>query len=383
MRILLVFLLSFFVLLACNSADRNNALVGNQAKESGKKAGIFKYIKNVRVEDWGAAKKLILLNPWDTTKIWHTYLLHSKNYQKDSTWSQFEYHVEVPINRVALSSASSIGFIEALGELNSVKAISAKHHVYNLWVRQQVDNHAIIELVSGEFIDIERVIAAKTDLLIQTPMAGVDPFAEKLKNGGVSIFYNADWLENTPLGRAEWIKVVALFYDQSIQADSIFAKIESEYFRLQHLAKTVAHQPDVIIGTPYKDIWYMPAGNSYKAILLADAGANYHWKEKVGNASLPLGFEAVVSAQASADFWIEVPQRNYAEMLALNPDFGIFKAFRQQQVYHNLLQSHADGANNYWERGVCRPDELLSDLIRIFHPKLNNAQWHYYSQLAP
>jgi iron complex transport system substrate-binding protein len=145
----------------------------------------------------------------------------------------------------------------------------------------------------------------------------------------IGIFNNMDWMEATPLGRAEWIKVVGLFMDKEMLADSIFNKIKNNYLSIKQKTFDLESKPKVIIGSNYKGIWYMPGGRSFKAQLLYDAGAKYYWSKDSSAGSLALCFENVVQVQSDVDIWLEVPFKTYDEITAVDIRYGVFKAYKE------------------------------------------------------
>jgi len=187
-------------------------------------------------------------------------------------------------------------------------------------------------------------------------------------------------MEQTPLGRAEWIKVVGALLNQEAAADSIFLQIESNYLRTKEKIIDIQDKPNVIIGSNYKGIWYMPGGKSFKALLLADAGASYFWDHDSSTGSLALSFEKVVEMQSEADIWIEAPFRTFEEISAVDQRYGVFKAYKDSMVFNNFGCSNGL-ANDYWEKGLCRPDLILMDLVEILHPDLLDHKLLFYKKI--
>ena len=342
----------------------------------------FTYTKNIRVENHGSYQIIYLLNPWLEGQKWVSYILYPKNTKQDSLWPEVDYKIPVPVSRIALSSASNIGFLEALHSLKNVVAVSKKNYVYNSFIRQGIDKHKIAQLGGNEQLNIEQLLASNPSVFIQTPYSSDRSKDNIITKAGIPVVYNADWLENNPLGRAEWIKIIGLIVHKEREADSLFSTIAKRYNTLKLKAQTFADKKDVLVGGLYKDVWYMPAGKSYKALLIHDAGSNYHWSNTEGTASLALSLESVIKYQFNADFWIEAPALSLQNLLKANSKYMDFEAFKKKQVYNNMKQVRADGANNYWEEGVCRPDLILADLISIFHHKQYPEGCLFYSKLS-
>lgn len=137
-----------------------------------------------------------------------------------------------------------------------------------------------------------------------------------------------------------------------------------------------------MFNTPWNDSWVMPSTQSYMAQLVADAGADYIYKENDSNSSTPIGLETAYGLIQKADYWINVGSaKTLDELKAVNPKFADAKAVHEKTVYNNNLRLTPTGGNDYWESAVVRPDVVLRDLIRIFHPKLVSDSLYYYRNL--
>ena len=290
--------------------------------------------------------------------------------------------IELPIDRVAIMSSSNIGYIDLLGKLGLIKALADKNRLYNKELKQGVELGSVEVLGNSAAINLEDLLVCNCDIFIQTAYDAHSSEDDAIKKAGVNIVYNTDWMEKTPLARAEWIKFMGLLLDENQLADSIFQQIEQNYIQLKQSADTLSYKPDVLVGALYKDIWYMPGGASFKARLLADAGTNYHWANDSTEGSLALTFETVLAEQINAPEWIEAPFKTKKELLSSDERYAYFDAFKIGAVYDNLKRSNTGGGNDYWEMGLCRPDEILKDLIRIFHPEImDDGELKYYERV--
>jgi iron complex transport system substrate-binding protein len=219
-------------------------------------------------------------------------------------------------------------------------------------------------------------------VFLQTAFDSKNARDEALVNAGVPLVYNIDWMEKTPLARAEWIKFVGVLLNENERADSIFKVIERNYINLKKIADSIDYKPDVLVGGLYKDVWYMPGGQSFKARLLADAGTDYLWKNDSTEGSLALSFETVLEKQMNAPIWIEVQFKSKKELLSSDERYAYLDAFKIGAMYHNRKRTTETGGNDYWEMGLCRPDEILSDLIRIIHREyMPDGELKYYERV--
>jgi iron complex transport system substrate-binding protein len=383
------FIFLFFVLLISFSCahDQNAELPENSISDyaitDSEFANYFTYLKTIHIKQLDGYKIVTLSNPWDSSATWQSYLLYPRGSEVDKSWPKTNAQIAVPVQSIVVTSASSIGFLDALDALDAVKGISKRKYVFSNAIRKGVDENRIIEIGEGQLVNYEQLIASQPELYLQTPYDQETDNDKIVRDAGIPVVYVADWLETSPLGRAEWVKFVALFIDKEGLANEVFNQIEQEYLALRKSTLSMDNSADVIVGTPFKDVWYMPAGESYKAILMRDAGINYHWASTEGKGSLPLGFETVLKEQFNAEFWIEVPFISYSSMRELDSKYQYFGAFKNQHIYHHQKLMHSDGANNYWERGVCRPNEILSDLIQMVHFPEDCDSLIFYQKLIP
>jgi iron complex transport system substrate-binding protein len=192
-----------------------------------------------------------------------------------------------------------------------------------------------------------------------------------LQKSGLKVLLNGDWNEETPLGKAEWIKFFGALYGKQKQANEIFSKIEKDYLNTVKIAKNAKVKPTVLAGDMFEDRWYLPKGTSWGSILLKEANGNYLWKETSGTGSLSLSFETVFEKAAMADVWITSGQfSSLSEMTNSNPHYAKFKAFKIKNVYSFSGKKGKTGGILYYELAPNRPDIVLKDLVKILHPEL-------------
>ena len=204
-----------------------------------------------------------------------------------------------------------------------------------------------------------------------------------LKKSGLKILYNGDWTEQSPLGKAEWIKFFGVLYDQEDKADKLFADIEKGYKEALTLAEKATTKPTVLGGAMFQDQWYLPQGGSWAALFLKDAKANYLWADAEGTGSLTLSFETVLDKAQDADVWVGPGQfTTYKEMTDANPHYAQFKAFKTKNVYSYSSKKGPTGGILYFELAPNRPDLVLKDLISILHPELlPGYEKHFFEKL--
>ena len=192
-----------------------------------------------------------------------------------------------------------------------------------------------------------------------------------LIGAGIPVLLNSEWLETTPLGRAEWVKLMAVLLNKEALVNQKFGDLEKEYHRLAALTQKATIKPSIITGMPFKGTWSVPDGDSYMARFLQDAAATYHWANVQGKGSLHLDFERVAPVALQADFWLNVGYVDSKEdLLGKDVRFKDFRPFKQGAIYNNNKRVNDIGSNDYWESGAVNPHLILADLIKILHPEL-------------
>ena len=193
----------------------------------------------------------------------------------------------------------------------------------------------------------------------------------QLQRAGLPVVLTAGYMEHHPLARTEWLKFLAAFFETEDRSNEIFNSIKAQYTGLLDKTKGIDERPSVFCGAPYSGSWHVPGGNSFIARAIQDAGAHYLWADDPSQGSLPLDTERVFLRAAEADYWIHPSHyRSLSELFNADPRFAKFGAAQISQVFNNTRQVSKNGGNNIWERGIVHPEEVLADLIKIFHPDL-------------
>lgn len=291
--------------------------------------------------------------------------------------------IAAPIESAALYGTTYAHLFEIIGSRSVIKAFAGTSYLFGEPLRQAVADGQIIELGSGNQPNVELLNQIKPDIVMMYAGASDTDKLSLLQRTGLNVVINADFLENTPLGKAEWLKVVGLLCDKTHQADSIFNAIELKYRQLADKVRNKSHRPTAFPNVPYGNTWYMPGGNSFMANLLKDAGANYPWQDELKTGSLPISFEAAFAKIQHADYWINPGSMESLAMIRqTDTRFGLLKAVQSGNVFNNNKRQLPGGGNDYWESGSVRPDLVLADLIAIFHPEtLPNHEFIYFQRL--
>ncbi len=262
--------------------------------------------------------------------------------------------------------------IELLEKENTLIGFPHAKYISSKKIRKLIDNGHIKELGKENSINTEILLEIHPELVVGFSTGKTNKTYNAIEQAGIPVILNADWLEETPLGRAEWIKFFGTLYNENKKADSIFTSIESNYLQAKEIAKKATTQPTILSGAIMsKDIWNLPTGKSFVAQFLADANLNYLWKESKGRGSLSLSFESVFEKGKNADFWISPGYfSSKKQLLESNQHYAEFKAFKNDKIYSPTIKKGKTGGAIYFELAPTRPDLVLKDIIKITHPEL-------------
>lgn len=292
--------------------------------------------------------------------------------------------ITVPVKRVIAMSTTYLPVLVDLGLLDRLVGVDDATYTYNQMVVDLVTSGKIKAIGSGAGLNLEAAIELKPDLIITFGSGSTDFDSHpKLLEAGLKVVLNAEWLDTSPLGRAEWGKFIAVFFNQEAAAETWFTEIADGYAKVKAIAAKAGSPPKLAYGTPYQGTWYLPGGASFAAQLIRDAGATYPYAADTSTASLPLSFEEAYSTTRDAAYWINLPfVPDLAALLAQDSRFADFDAYKKGAVWNNDLRSNAAGGSDYYESAVVRPDLVLADLVAIVHPdKMPGHEFYYYRQL--
>lgn len=288
--------------------------------------------------------------------------------------------VSSPFSRIVCMSSTHTACLSALGHQQDIVGVNGLRYISDPVLRC---SDAVTDV--GD-LDFERVISIKPDILIASG-DGINDYS-RLESFGIPVIHLYDYMEQHPLARAEYIRIFGALTGCREAADSIFNDVCDRYQREAELASSVHTRPRVLVNVPYKESWYVPGRDSYFARLIHDAGAEIAGAHG-GAGSGVMTVENAYGLSREASFWIHTGWcRSLDELRAMNPLFASFRPLCDGKVYNNILRASGAGGNDYYESGAVRPDLVLADLIRIFHPELSPemknvspGDLHYYIEL--
>lgn len=283
--------------------------------------------------------------------------------------------------RVVVTSTTHLTYLEMLGAEGSIVGFPNTQYISSPKIRNLVEQGKITDLGPSGSINLELLISLRPDLIFVFDMGTEAAALDKIEEAGIPVVYNADYLETSALGRAEWIKFFGGFFNKEALADSIFNGVRSRYDSLKTLAGSVSKRPTILSGTMYGGTWYLPGGQNWAAGLYKDAGGNYLWEGDPANGWLEISFESVFDKAREADFWIGTGSFNsLGEIAGQDKRYTGFGAYHRRNIYNYNKKIGPGGGYDFFESGYARPDIVLADLIKIMRPELLPGYETYYFQ---
>lgn len=299
--------------------------------------------------------------------------------------SGYDAVISLPVEEIVLTSTTQVPHLDLLGISDRMIGFPNTDLISSELMRKQIDLGKVTDLGKGPIANVELTVDLEPDLVILSTMGDNLEQLSLLDRAGIPVALNGEYTEQSPLGRAEWIKFTGALTGKYPESLEVFEKIESAYLSLKKEISDAGleNKPTVISGTMYKDIWYAPAAENWGALFLEDAGADYIFKNKSGTGSLQLNYEYVLETAMEADIWIGAADfKDLQTMKEADRRYTNFRAFQKGQVYTFTNKKGVTGGIEYFELGYMRPDILLKDLIKIFHPdQLPDYDLYFYEKL--
>ena len=314
------------------------------------------------------------------------------------------YYVELdtiaPPKRIIAMSSSHAAMLDAVGCADRIVGLSGCRFIYNSDLCKKIAEGKISEVGYDSAFDFEKIRSLHADMVLLYGVAGeAKMITNKLDELRIPYIYIGDYLENDPLGKAEWVVALASLCGVEEQGKEFFAGVESRYNALREQKYCSAYKPRVMLNLPYRDTWFMPPHNSYMVRLIEDAGGEYilteNGKRKTENGdfstlnsqlstkSTPISLEEALVLAMKADFWINLGQMaSKEEVCAAAPRFAKVDAVKFNRLYNNTKRTNENRGSDFWESGAVRPDLILEDLIKILHYEAPTDSLYYYKKLG-
>lgn len=341
--------------------------------------------KGFEIEQAEGYKILHIRNPWPGEAVHYRYAVLPENAGVELSSAEFDGVVQLPLSRIVVTSTTHIPALAELGALDRLVGFPGVKYISSAAANTRIKNGQIKEIGPNGQLNLEEVLALQPDVVIGYGMGPDNRSFEALQRAGVPVVLNGDWTETHPLGKAEWIRFFGLLLDKEEEADQYFRALSERYKEAKTLVATTKNKPLVISGAVFKDVWYAPAGESWAATFVKDAGADYLWKEEKGTGSLSLSLEEVLAKGSQAEAWIAPSQfTSYTALKESSVHYSALVPFQNKKVYTFSKTKGEGGGVLYYELAPYQPDVVLKDLIHLLHPEvLPDYQPFFFLPLDP
>ena len=322
---------------------------------------------DIRGTEKDASTLITIRKPWQGAATAEQYLLVLRDDAEAP--SDFEGQiVKAPVRRVVCMSSSHVAMFDAVGQVRRVAGVSGIDYISNPYVREHRLCGEVRDVGYDTNLNFELLAAMRPDLMLLYGVTGENTIVTgKLRELGIPYIYIGDYMEESPLGKAEWLVLAAELCDLRAAGADTLQRIARDYQALKAHPAPDAPRPKVMLNTPYRDTWFLPSSQSYMIRLIEDAGGEYVYTKNDSDTSVAVDMEEAYLLANAADFWLNVgPCNTLAELTAQNPKFSGIPVVRNRNVYNNNRRQTPAGGSDFWESGVVRPDLVLRDLRTIF-----------------
>ena len=361
----LLLLLPAHLLISCSSNTRNID------QETAINSEIIN-AKGFDITEYENYSLLRVYNPWQGARdVLISYIITGNDTELPQSLPEATV-IRTPVNRVICMSTTHIALLDFIDEASKIVAVSGKDFIYNPGVRKRIDNNEIPDIGYDSHLDYERILELKPDVILAYGV-GAESSASlnRLRGLGMTVVMIGEYLEDSPLAQAEWVKFVAHLFNKQEMAAEKFRYIGNQYQELLELASGTESRPVVMSGLPWRNSWFVPGGRSNFATLISDAGGQYLWHDNRKRENHTVDIENVIEKGLMADLWVNTGTALSKEDIRnIDTRLTSLRPFRLGNIYNNNARLNRFGGNDYWESGIVNPHLILKDLIYIMHPGL-------------
>jgi iron complex transport system substrate-binding protein len=359
-----IYFLVFFLLISCKKNETTEIAKSPIAKNS------IEYASGLSIVKHEGYSIVTVSNPWPNANKDFKYILKEKDAKVPDSLQTLTT-IKVPLETVVVTSTTNIPYLEMLDVENKLVGFPHTDYISSEKTRILIDKGSVKNVGQNEKLNIEQLIDLAPDLIVTFGVDNNNQMLDNLKKSGLNVMIQADWMEQSPLGKAEWIKLYGALFGKEDKAKELFDKIVESYNQAKKLVAEKPATTTVLYGSMYEDVWYVAKGNSWVAQFMKDAQSNYLWADLKGTGSEGLSFEKVLDKAKTANVWIASGTfQTLDELQKANPHYSEFDAFKNKTVYTLESKFGATGGTIYYELSPSRPDLVLKDYIKIFHPDL-------------
>jgi iron complex transport system substrate-binding protein len=354
----------FLSFIACQKNEKKELQQNINSKNT------IEYASGLSIYKYEGYSIVKVINPWPDANKNFTYVLKEKNSIVPDSLQKYTT-VKVPLRSIVVTSTTNIPFLEMLGVEKSLVGFPHTDYVSSEKTRKLIDAGSVKNVGQNEKLNMEQLIELSPDLIVTFGVDNNNPMIENLQKSGLNVMLQGDWMEQSPLGKAEWLKLFGALYGKEKEAKILFDGIVKNYNEALQLVASKKPKSTVLYGSMYQEQWFVAKGNSWVAQFMKDAKANYLWSDVEGTGSLGLSFEKILDKAKNADCWIASGSfKTISELGNSNPHYSQFDAYKKKNIYTFESKLGATGGTVYYELAPSRPDLVLKDYIKIFHPDL-------------
>ena len=339
------------------------------------------YAKGFKIFQGSGYKILEVTNAFPGSHQPFRYLV-MEDPQADFPDQQYNATIQLPAASIIVTSTTHIPHLDLLHETHKLIGFPNLDLISSLPMRKMIEQQQIRDLGRGAHTNIEIIIDLQPDWVMISTLGEDLKNLDLLQSAGIPAVINGEYVEQDPLGRAEWILFTGALLGKLDEATNIFREIEEDYLAAENLIEK-EERPSVMAGVMYKDVWYVPGADSWGARLIRAAGGDYIFEDQKGTGSVQLNYEYVLDEAQDADYWLGASDfPSLTAMGRADRRYTDFKAFQDGNVYSYTLKKGETGGIEYFELGYMRPDLILQDLIKILHPELlPDYPLYFYTRL--
>lgn len=328
--------LIYFLLSACTNGRTSGTNEGDTIP--------MRHARYVCAVRQGDNIQIDIINPWDTSSLLRSIC------------------VKVPVKRAAIYTATHAAMLIELGLIDKIAGMFDTQYLMQPEIKQAIAKGKIRNLGTSNAVNIEQVMDLQPDIIMPSPYKNQGGYG-RLEQMGIPILECADYMEVSPLARAEWIRIYGILFGVEERADSIFNSIELRYEELKVMASQCNNRPRLLTERPLSGTWHVPCGESTTGILYKDAGADYIFADIPGSGAQALSIELVLDKAIHADLWL------IKSFGPLTKELLAQDCPATEHIPAHLMVCNTEKIP-FFEETPFHPEYLLENLISIFHPEL-------------
>ena len=375
----ILFLLTIVLLTACGEQRPPQSWAERLQESTAPDSLVFRYARLIHVEQREGCRVVYIDNPWMQGKGLHTYVLvpYDAPLPDDLPGGTI---VRTPLRRSVVFTSVHCALIDQLQATAQVAGVADLKYIKVPFVQEGVQSGRIADCGDGMSPVVEKIIDTEADALLLSPFENAGGYGQ-MEDINIPIVECAEYMEMSPLARAEWMRFYGMLYGKEKEAEQLFAQVETNYTTLKQQAATAADRPSVLVDKMAGSVWYVPGGRSTIGQMLSDANADYPWTDDTHSGSLQLAIETVLERAGESDFWLlrydSPTPLTMLQLLSEKDGYRMVRSVENERVYGcNVTTSM------FYEETPFRPDLLLQDLIKILHPDIPNLpEPRYYHKI--